>query len=76
MCLGASHWAEIGRIVSGALKEDAEAVGFSEGAGTEQLRDEMEARGVVFQSGFQRAEAAAVLAEYAARGGEIYGPES
>jgi tRNA(Arg) A34 adenosine deaminase TadA len=76
MCLGASHWAEIGRIVSGALKEDAEAVGFSEGAGTEQLRVEMEARGVVFQSGFQRAEAAAVLAEYAARGGEIYGPES
>ena len=76
MCLGASHWAEIGRIVSGALKEDAEAVGFSEGAGTEQLRVEMGARGVVFQSGFLRAEAAAVLREYAERGGEIYGPES
>ena len=76
MCLGASHWAEIGRIVSGALKEDAEAVGFSEGAGTKQLRIEMEARGVVFQSGFLRAEAAAVLREYADRGGEIYGPES
>ncbi|MDP3495736.1 MAG: nucleoside deaminase [Hyphomonadaceae bacterium] len=76
MCLGASHWAEIGRIVSAALKEDAEAVGFSEGAGTGQLRAEMEARGVVFQSGFLRAEGEAVLADYAARGGEIYGPES
>ncbi len=76
MCLGASHWAEIGRIVSAALKEDAEAVGFSEGAGTEQLRVEMEARGVVFQSGLLRDEGAAVLREYAARGGEIYGPET
>ena len=76
MCLGASHWAEIGRIVSGALKEDAEAVGFSEGAGTEQLRIEMEARGVVFRPGFLRAEAAAVLRDYAERGGVIYGPES
>jgi len=76
MCLGASHWAEIGRIVSAALKEDAEAVGFSEGAGTEQLRAEMEARGVVFQSGLLRDEGATVLREYAARGGQIYGPES
>ena len=76
MCLGASHWAEIGRIVSAALKEDAEAVGFSEGAGTEQLRVEMEARGVVFQSGLLRDEGAAVLREYAARGGEIYGPDT
>lgn len=76
MCLGASHWAEIGRIVSAALKEDAEAVGFSEGAGTDQLRVEMETRGVVFQSGLLRDAGAAVLREYAARGGEIYGPES
>lgn len=76
MCLGASHWAEIGRIVSAALREDAEAVGFNEGAGTEQLRVEMEARGVVFQPGLLRDEGAAVLREYAARGGEIYGPAS
>lgn len=76
MCLGASHWAEIGRIVSAALKEDAEAVGFSEGAGTEQLRVEMEARGVVFLSGLLREEGAAVLRNYAHSGAPIYGPES
>lgn len=76
MCLGASHWAEIGRIVSSALKEDAEAVGFSEGAGTGQLRVEMEARGVVFQPGLLREEAVSILRDYAERGGEIYGPES
>jgi tRNA(Arg) A34 adenosine deaminase TadA len=77
MCLGASHWAEIGRIVSGALKEDAEAVGFSEGAGTEQLRVEMEARGVVFQSGLLRADGSRRAPPVRRRrGGEIYGPES
>ncbi len=42
MCLGATHWARLGRIVSAALKEDAEAAGFSEGAGTEQLRAEID----------------------------------
>ena len=76
MCLGATHWARLGRIVSAALKEDAEAAGFSEGAGTEQLRAEMEARGVVFQSGFMREDGAAVLRDYNIRGLPIYGPGS
>jgi tRNA(Arg) A34 adenosine deaminase TadA len=75
MCLGATHWARIGRVVSAALKEDAEAVGFSEGAGTEQLRAEMEARGVVFLSGFMRERAQAVLRDYDIRGLPIYGPK-
>ena len=76
MCLGASHWSRIGRIVSAATKADAEAVGFSEGAGTAELRAEMTARGVVFQDGFLRTEGAAVLRAYAEQGGEIYGPRS
>lgn len=76
MCLGASHWARIGRIVSAATRADAEAVGFSEGAGTAELRAEMSARGVVFQDGYLREAGAAVLRAYAERGGVIYGPES
>jgi len=76
MCLGASHWARIGRIVSAATKVDAEAVGFSEGAGTAELRAEMAARGVVFQDGYLRSEGAAVLRAYAEQGGVIYGPQS
>ncbi len=75
MCLGASHWAEIRRIVSGANKDDAEAVGFSEGAGTAQLRAEMAERGVRFEDGLLRTDAAAVLRLYAERGGKIYGPK-
>lgn len=76
MCLGASHWAQVRRIVSAALKPDAEAVGFSEGAGTPQLRAEMQARGVVFEDGLLREEGAAVLRRYAGQGGVIYGPAS
>jgi tRNA(Arg) A34 adenosine deaminase TadA len=76
MCLGASHWAEIGRIVWSATKEDAEAVGFLEGAGTAQLKAQMEARGVVLEASVKRAEGAEVLRSYAAHGGPIYGPRN
>lgn len=76
MCLGAAHWAEISRVVSAASRRDAEAVGFSEGAGTPQLRGQMSARGVIFTDGLLREEASAVLKLYAERGGVIYGPKS
>jgi tRNA(Arg) A34 adenosine deaminase TadA len=76
MCLGATHWARLGRVVSAALKEDAEAVGFLEGAGTAELRAEMAARGVVFETGAMREDAVSVLREYGMRGLPIYGPQS
>ena len=76
MCLGASHWARLSRIVSAALKDDAEAVGFAEGEGTVQLRAEMEARGVAFQSGYMRTQAAAALRAYDMSGLPIYGPRT
>ena len=74
MCLGALHWSGIQRIVSAALKADAEAAGFSEGAGTRELRAEMAARGVVFVDGVLREAGAEVLRVYAGGGGRIYGP--
>ncbi len=74
MCLGALHWSGIRRIVSAALKADAEAVGFSEGAGTRELRAEMVARGVVFEDGLLREEGAEVLRAFAASENAIYGP--
>jgi tRNA(Arg) A34 adenosine deaminase TadA len=76
MCLGAAHWAQVGRIVSAARREDAEAVGFAEGAGCRELKAEMAARGVVLESGFMRADAAAVLRDYRDAGGPIYGPKN
>jgi tRNA(Arg) A34 adenosine deaminase TadA len=75
MCLGASHWSGVNRIVSAAAREDAQAAGFSEGAGVTELRAEMAARGVVFQDRFMRDEAAAVLRSYLESGGPIYGPK-
>lgn len=74
MCLGASHWAGVTRIVSGALRADAEAIGFNEGAGCEALEAQLRARGVKFDSGLMLAEAIEVFRLYAAGGGEIYGP--
>lgn len=76
MCLGALHWSGIRRIVSAALKADAEAVGFSEGSGTRELRAEMAGRGVVFSDGLLREEGAEVLRAYEASGRKIYGPAS
>jgi tRNA(Arg) A34 adenosine deaminase TadA len=75
MCLGALHWAGVGRIVWAALREDAEAVGFAEGAGCDVLKVEMGARGVVFEPGRMRAEGAKVLRDYLASGAPIYGPK-
>lgn len=74
MCLGALHWSGIKRVVSAALKADAETVGFSEGAGTRELRAEMAARGVTFEDGLLREEGAEVLRTYMASGNAIYGP--
>lgn len=76
MCLGAAHWAEVRRIVWSALKEDAEAAGFNEGAGTDQLKAQMAGRGVKFEPGLMRTEGAEVLRAYAASGGAIYGPKA
>ena len=76
MCLGAAHWAEVRRVVWSASKEDAEAAGFSEGAGTEQLKVQMAARGVVLAPGVMQAEGAEVLRAYVAAGLPIYGPKA
>jgi tRNA(Arg) A34 adenosine deaminase TadA len=75
MCLGALHWANVGRVVWAALREDAEAIGFAEGAGCDVLRAEMASRGVVFEPGMMRAEGAKVLQDYLASGAPIYGPK-
>ena len=76
MCLGASHWAGVRRIVCAALREDAEAIGFNEGAGCAELRAEMGGRGIVYESGLMRREAADVMDAYARTGGGIYGPKN
>ena len=75
MCLGAIHWAGIRRVVYAASREDAEAIGFSEGAGSPELKAQMAARGVVFEAGMMREESVVILRSYRLNGGRIYGPE-
>jgi tRNA(Arg) A34 adenosine deaminase TadA len=72
-CFGAFVWSGIQRLICGASTADAEAIGFDEGPKPAAWVKELEARGVSVVEGVRREEARAVLAEYAQRGGPIYG---
>ena len=72
MCLGASLWSGFSRIVCGATREDAEALGFDEGPVFPMSYEYMENRGVEIVRGVQREAARAVLDDYKARGGLVY----
>lgn len=72
MCLGASLWAGVRRLVCGASRDDAMGIGFEEGpvfAGSYRYLAE---RGVTVVHGVLREEAAAVLRQYQRSGGTIY----
>lgn len=74
MCYGAIPWSGVRRLVTGARDTDARWIGFDEGPRTPRWREELEERGIAVRTDLLRAEAAAVLDAYAARGGEIYNP--
>jgi tRNA(Arg) A34 adenosine deaminase TadA len=72
MCLGAILWSGVRRLVCGATREDATALGFDEGPVFDQSYDHLEARGIAVVRGRCRAEAAAVLELYRRSGGPVY----
>jgi len=72
-CFGALVWAGVRRLVCGANTADAEAVGFDEGPKPAAWTRVLEQRGITVTEGVLRGDAQAVLADYAARGGRIYG---
>ena len=72
MCLGAAPWSGVRGLVCGARDEDASAVGFDEGAKPPEWISALEGRGITVTRDVLRGEAAGVLREYAASGGEIY----
>jgi tRNA(Arg) A34 adenosine deaminase TadA len=74
MCLGAALWSGVRRLVCGATKEDATALGFDEGPVFAESWAYLERRGVRTARGVLRDEAAAVLELYRAAGGVIYNP--
>lgn len=72
MCLGGILWSGLGRVVSGALREDAEQAGFDEGPVFPASHQYLEARGIELIHGVLREEAREVLREYRRRGGALY----
>ncbi len=73
MCMGALPWSGIDRLVCAARDEDARAVGFDEGHKPADWIAGYATRGIAVTRDLMREESAALLAEYASAGGEIYG---
>ncbi len=72
MCLGAVLWSGVRRVVCGAQREDASRLAFDEGPVFDASYRYLAERGIEMVFGVRRAEAVAVLQEYAEGGGAIY----
>jgi tRNA(Arg) A34 adenosine deaminase TadA len=68
MCLGATLWSGVSRIVCGATKEDAEAIGFDEGPVFEESYEHLKKAGIDVKKMVLKDEAAKVLREYGSSG--------
>jgi tRNA(Arg) A34 adenosine deaminase TadA len=72
MCLGATLWSGVRRLVCGATRADALRVAFDEGPVFAESYEYLAARGIEVRREVRRAEAAAVLEMYQVRSGVIY----
>jgi tRNA(Arg) A34 adenosine deaminase TadA len=72
MCLGATLWSGVKRVVYGALREDASRLSFEEGPVFPESYAYLEDRGIEIVRGVLRAEATTVLERYRAKRGPIY----
>ena len=68
MCLGATLWSGVSRIVCAATKDDAQAIGFDEGPVFEQSYQHLEKAGIQVTRNVLREDAAKVLRRYGAIG--------
>jgi tRNA(Arg) A34 adenosine deaminase TadA len=72
MCLGATLWSGVHRLVYGATREDASKLQFDEGPVFPESYAYLRARGITVDGPVLREEARAVLEAYRAKGGTIY----
>ena len=72
MCLGATLWSGVRRVVCGAHRDDARRLNFEEGPVFPESHDYLEARGIQIVHGVLRDEANAVLELYRTGKGVIY----
>lgn len=72
MCLGATLWSGVSRVVIAGARDDAIAVGFDEGPVFSESYAYLARRGVQVVHGVLRDEAREVLARYRESGGPVY----
>ena len=72
MCLGATLWSGVSRLVFAATRDDATRLSFDEGPVFPESYRYLEQRGIEIERGRLRAEASAVFDLYIERGGPIY----
>ncbi len=72
MCLGATLWSGVRRVVYGAAREDASLLNFEEGPVFAESYTYLEERGIVIVRNVLRDEARAVLELYRTQSGKIY----
>jgi len=72
MCLGATIWSGVVRLVCGAREEDARAIGFDEGPKPWDWAAQLEQRGIEVSENVERAAACDLFRRYRELGGEIY----
>jgi tRNA(Arg) A34 adenosine deaminase TadA len=72
MCLGATLWSGVQRVVFGAARDDALKLDFEEGPVFPESYHYLEERGIRIVRDVLRDEARAVLEMYRAKGGKIY----
>ena len=72
MCLGATHWSGVRRLVCGAGRDDAQGIGFDEGPVFPESYQYLKERGVEVVRGVRSAEAAEVITAYFSGGGLIH----
>jgi tRNA(Arg) A34 adenosine deaminase TadA len=72
MCLGATLWSGVRRVVCGAAREDASRLNFEEGPVFPESYRYLEDRGIAIEHNVLRDEARAVLELYRAASGKIY----
>lgn len=72
MCLGATLWSGVKRVVYGAAREDASRLNFEEGPVFPESYEYLEKRGITIVRNVLRDEARAVLERYRTKGGKVY----
>ena len=72
MCLGATLWSGVKRVVYGATREDASRLNFDEGPVFPESYQYLEDRGISIVCNVLRPEAQEVLERYRVRSGKVY----